>query len=127
MMDIRLLLFIAGGGATGAVLRYAASLGVYNLLGRGFPWGTLFVNVAGSFLMGILSVLFIDRLELGPEVRAAVLVGLLGAFTTFSTFSIETLNLLEQGDVFKAVLNMGVSLVLCVLAVWLGVSLGRQI
>ncbi|HHO59860.1 MAG TPA: fluoride efflux transporter CrcB [Thiotrichales bacterium] len=124
---VKLLLFIASGGAIGAVSRYGASLGVYALLGRGFPWGTLFVNVAGSFLMGLLSIMLIERFSLGPEWRAAILVGFLGSFTTFSTFSIETLNLLEQGDLNRAFLNMAVSLALCLVAVWFGVSLGRQL
>ena len=124
---IKTLLFIAGGGAIGAIARYGASLGVYSVLGRSFPYGTLFVNVAGSFLMGVLSIMLLERMNLGPEWRAAILVGFLGSFTTFSTFSIETLNLIEQGDFNRALLNMGLSLVLCIMAVWFGVNLGRQI
>ena len=87
----------------------------------------LFVNVVGSLMMGFLSILFLDRLDISPEWRAAILVGLLGSFTTFSTFSIETLNLLEQGDLVRAILNVGLSVVICIMAVWLGVVLGRQI
>jgi len=121
------LIFIAAGGAVGALSRYGASLGVYTLFGRGFPYGTLFVNVAGSFLMGVLSILLLERLSLGPEWRAAILVGFLGSFTTFSTFSVETLTLLENGDITRAFLNIAVSLVLCLSAVWFGVSLGRQL
>jgi len=124
---IKALMLIAAGGAFGAVSRYGVSLGVYGMFGRAFPYGTLFVNVAGSFLMGLLSILLIERFNLGPEWRAAILIGFLGSFTTFSTFSIETLNLLEQGDVSRALLNMFVSLVLCLLAVLFGVSLGRQL
>ncbi|HEB82555.1 MAG TPA: fluoride efflux transporter CrcB [Gammaproteobacteria bacterium] len=126
---IKTLLFIAGGGAIGAISRYGASLGVYSLFGRDFPYGTLFVNVAGSFLMGVLSIILLERMSvsLGPEWRAAILVGFLGSFTTFSTFSIETLNLLEQGDINRALLNMGLSLVMCIVAVWFGVNVGRQI
>ena len=124
---IKTLLFIAGGGAIGAIARYGTSLGVYSVLGRSFPYGTLFVNVAGSFLMGVLSIMLLERMNLGPEWRAAILVGFLGSFTTFSTFSIETLNLIEQGDFNRALLNMGLSLVLCIMAVWFGVNLGRQI
>lgn len=121
------LIYIACGGAVGAVLRYGASLGVYSLLGRGFPYGTLFVNVTGSLLMGLLSVVMLDRLSIGAEWRAAILVGVLGSFTTFSTFSIETLNLLEQGDVARAMLNIALSVAVCLIAVWFGVILGRQI
>ncbi len=124
---IKTLMFIAGGGAIGALSRYGASLGVYAIFGRGFPYGTLFVNVAGSFLMGVLSIMLLERLNLGPEWRAAILVGFLGSFTTFSTFSIETLNLLEQGDIHRAFWNISISLVLCIAAVWFGVSIGRQL
>jgi CrcB protein len=123
---IKTLLLIASGGAFGALSRYGAALGVYSIMGRGFPYGTLFVNVVGSFLMGMLSIMLLERFNLGPEWRAAILVGFLGSFTTFSTFSIETLNLLEQGDFNRAFLNMGLSLVLCIIAVWFGVSIGRQ-
>ena len=115
------------GGAFGAVLRYGASLSVYSLLGRGFPYGTLFVNVSGSLLMGLLSVIMLERFNIDPEWRAAVLVGVLGSFTTFSTFSIETLNLLEQGDVMRATANIVLSVLVCLVAVWFGVIIGRQI
>ena len=115
------------GGALGAVLRYGASLSVYSLLGRGFPYGTLFVNVSGSLLMGLLSVIMLERFNIDPEWRAAVLVGVLGSFTTFSTFSIETLNLLEQGDVIRATANIVLSVLVCLVAVWFGVLIGRQI
>jgi CrcB protein len=124
---VKTLLFIAFGGAFGAVLRYGASLGVYTVLGRGFPWGTLFVNVVGSLLMGLLSILLLERYNIGPEWRAAALVGMLGSFTTFSTFSIETLNLLEQGDLLRAAGNIVFSIAVCLVAVWFGVALGRQI
>jgi CrcB protein len=124
---LKALLLIAVGGAVGAVLRYGASISVYSLLGRGFPYGTLFVNVSGSLLMGILSVLMLERFDIGPEWRAAVLVGVLGSFTTFSTFSIETLNLLEQGDLMRAMANIVLSVLICLVAVWFGVLIGRQI
>jgi len=120
------ILSIAAGGAIGAVMRYWVSTGVYNLLGRGFPYGTLAVNVAGSLLMGFLYVLLLERMTTGPELRAALLVGLLGAFTTFSTFSIETLNLIEQADFVKAGLNVLISVVACVGAAWVGLIIGRQ-
>lgn len=109
------------------MLRYGASLGVHLLLGRGFPYGTLFVNVSGSLLMGFLSIMMLERFNIGPEWRAALLVGLLGSFTTFSTFSIETLNLLEQGDMLRAFSNIALSVIVCLFAVWLGITLGRQL
>ena len=115
------------GGSIGAVLRYGASLGVVSIMGRGFPYGTLFVNVVGSLLIGLLSVIMLDRFNVGPEWRAAVFVGVLGSFTTFSTFSLETLNLLEQGELVAAITNVMLSIVVCLIAVWLGVVLGRQI
>ena len=124
---MKALVLIAIGGAFGAVLRYGASVSVYSLLGKGFPYGTLFVNVSGSLLMGVLSVILLDRFDPGPEWRAAVLVGVLGSFTTFSTFSIETLNLLEQGDLMRALANIVLSVTVCLAAVWFGVLIGRQI
>ena len=118
---------IAAGGAVGALMRFWASNGVYALLGRGFPYGTLSVNVIGSLAMGFLYVMFLERMAVAPEVRAALLVGLLGAFTTFSTFSIETLNLIEQAEYTKAILNIVISVVGCVIAAWIGLKIGRQI
>lgn len=121
------VLAIAAGGAAGAVLRYWMANGVYALVGRGFPWGTLVVNVLGSLLMGFLFILLVERLASGPAARAFVLIGLLGAFTTFSTFSVETLNLVENGYLWKAALNAIVSVLLCVSAAALGMLAGRQL
>lgn len=120
------LLAIALGGAVGALLRYWVSSGVYSILGQDFPYGTLTVNAVGSLLMGLLTILMLERMSVGPEMRGALLIGLLGAFTTFSTFSMETLFLIEQGDVFKAVLNVLLSVVVCISAAWLGLKIGRM-
>lgn len=121
------LFAIAAGGAVGALMRYWMSTGVYSLLGRGFPYGTLAVNVLGSALMGLLYVLLLERMVGSPELRAALLVGLLGSFTTFSTFSIETLNLVEQADYLKAGMNILLSVTACLGAAWLGLIVGRQL
>ena len=118
---------IASGGAVGALLRFWVSTWVYARLGRDFPWGTLAVNVVGSLLMGLLYILLIERLSVPPVWRAALLVGLLGAFTTFSTFSIETLNLIEDGALLRALMNILLSVTLCLFGAWLGVLLGRTI
>ena len=120
-------LAIAAGGAIGALFRFWVSSGVYAMLGRGFPYGTLAVNVFGSFLMGFLFVLLNERMIASPELRAALLIGLLGAFTTFSTFSIETLNLIEQAAYTKAFANMLFSVLFCVSAAWAGLIIGRQL
>ena len=121
------LFAIAVGGAFGALMRFFVSTGTYLLLGRGFPYGTLVVNVLGSLLMGALFVVLSERLALGPEWRAGLLVGLLGAFTTFSTFSLETLVLLEEGRWLTASANVFLSVLLCLLATWIGLTLARHI
>lgn len=118
---------IAAGGALGSVLRYGLSTWVHSFAGRGFPYGTLAVNVLGSLAMGALFVLLVERLGASAVWRAGLLIGVLGGFTTFSSFSIETFNLIEQGALAKAAGNMAASLVLCLGATWLGVILARQI
>jgi CrcB protein len=121
------LLTIAGGGALGAVLRFGMSSYVYRLLGRDFPYGTLAVNVVGSLFMGILFVLFVERGLVSAEWRSGLIIGFLGAFTTFSTFSIETLMLVESGELSRAALNVVLSVTLCLVATWLGLVMGRQL
>ncbi|MCH8163408.1 MAG: fluoride efflux transporter CrcB [Proteobacteria bacterium] len=121
------LAFIAAGGATGALMRYWLSNGIYALLGRGFPYGTLTVNVVGSLFMGFIYVFMIERMDVSVEWRAGLMIGLLGAFTTFSTFSIETLNLLESGEQLKAAMNILLSVTLCILGCWLGMVVGRNV
>jgi CrcB protein len=121
------LLTIAGGGALGAVLRFGMSSYIYRLLGRDFPYGTLAVNVVGSLVMGILFILFVERGLVSAEWRSAIIIGFLGAFTTFSTFSIETLMLVESGELSRAALNVVLSVTLCLAATWLGLVMGRQL
>jgi len=124
---VQQILFIAAGGAIGAIMRYAVSNGIHMLAGRAFPYGTLTVNVVGSLLMGVLYILFVERLSVTPEWRAILLIGFLGAFTTFSTFSMETYNLIENGDMLKAFMNILLSVTVCLLATWIGVVIGREI
>ncbi len=120
------IIVVALGGAAGAVVRFLVASGVYQWLGRDFPYGTLTVNVVGSFLMGLLTeALILQRIAIGVEYRAAILIGFIGAFTTFSTFSLDTFYLLEQGSLNKAVLNIVVSVLGCLLAVWLGLLCGK--
>jgi CrcB protein len=122
------LIVIALGGACGAVTRFLVSSGIYQWLGRDFPYGTLVVNVIGSFLMGLLTeALILHRITIGIEYRAAILIGFIGAFTTFSTFSLETFYLLEQGNLGKALLNIALSVTTCLLAVWLGLLFGKSL
>lgn len=120
-------LAIAVGGAAGSLLRFWMSSGVHALLGRGFPYGTLAVNVLGCLIMGMLFVLFLERLSADSIWRAAILIGVLGGFTTFSSFSIETFILIEESAYLKAGLNMAGSLILCVGATWAGVLAARHV
>jgi CrcB protein len=121
-----LLIFVGAG--CGGVFRYWVSNISYWFLGREFPYGTLIVNVSGCFLMGLLFVLLIERFNGGgPQLRSLLLIGLLGGYTTFSSFSIETLNLFENGAPLAGVANILLSVILCLAATWLGVIGGRQL
>jgi len=115
------------GGAFGAAARFLMSAKVNEKLGNAFPFGTLSVNVLGSFLMGLLAIILVERLNLDPLLKLGILVGFLGAFTTFSTFSMDTLALFEQGHHWRAMTNMFINVLLSVLAVWLGVMLGKSL
>lgn len=117
---------VALGGSFGAVLRFFISTGVYQWLGRDFPYGTLAVNVLGSFLIGLMTeALILERVALSMEYRSAILIGLFGSLTTFSTFSLESLYLIEQGQFAKASLNIFISVFTCILAVWIGLLVGK--
>lgn len=121
------LLAIAGAGAVGALFRFGLSNGVYRILGREFPYGTLVVNVLGSLLIGYFFVLFLERADASEIWRSAILIGLLGSFTTFSTFSLETLNLFNEGAYVKAMLNVILSVAMCLAGTWMGFALARQL
>ncbi len=118
---------IAAGGALGAIMRFLVSTRVYAWLGRDFPYGTLSVNVIGSFFIGIAFVLLTERLTVGAEMRAFIMIGFLGAFTTFSTFSMESLFLLQEGLLAKAMTNVLLNVVLCIIATWGGIIVSRSL
>ena len=115
------------GGALGSLCRYFMSMNIYLLLGKSFPYGTLAVNILGSIIMGSVYILAMEKITISEELRAGITVGFLGAFTTFSTFSIETMNLIESGEITKAGLNIILSVILCIVGCWLGMSITRQL
>ena len=114
--------WIAIGSALGGVARYGCSSLMAHWIGETFPWGTLMVNVLGSFIIGFFASMTgpDGRLLVAPDMRQFVMVGFCGGYTTFSSFSLQTLTLLRDGDVMRAGLNAGASVGLCMLAVWLG-------
>jgi len=121
------LLIIGAGGFIGAVLRYEISGWAHKLFGAGFPYGTLSVNVIGSFFLGFFLLLANTRLIVPDAYKTLIAVGLLGAFTTFSTFSYETMALLQVNLIKQAALNITLNLVLGLIAVWLGMMAARLI
>ncbi|MDA8362674.1 MAG: fluoride efflux transporter CrcB [Gammaproteobacteria bacterium] len=118
-------LAIAVGGILGCWARYGMTGLVQMLFGRAFPLATLSINVLGSFLMGFLFIATLDRVSISPALRAGILTGGLGGFTTFSTFAMESLLLMEQGEAFKAAAYVALSVVLGLMAVFGGAYLAR--
>ncbi|HAD10026.1 MAG TPA: fluoride efflux transporter CrcB [Porticoccaceae bacterium] len=118
-------LAVAMGGALGAVGRYGINALVYSLMGTRFPLGTLVVNVLGSLLMGVFYVLIVERQMLPGPWREFIMIGLLGAFTTFSAFSLDILSLWEGGHVALALIYVLASVVLCVIAALAAIALTR--
>ena len=116
-------LFVAAGGAIGACLRFGISELMALLLGRHFPYGTLVVNVVGSFIMGIAFALISHGHVVEHPMKPLLMVGILRALTTFSSFALDTVVLAQQGAYLKAVLNMGLNLSLCLVMVLLGMQL----
>lgn len=124
-MNFPVYLMIGIGGAFGAVARYALSTWISQKYLYTFPWGTFIVNILGCFILGVVYVLGVENLMLSTNTRLFIAVGFLGAFTTFSTFSLETLNIIKSGDIKIALINSIGSLVVGLLAVWLGMILTR--
>ena len=128
MNGLRLCLILAAGGALGTLARYGLSL-LTLPISQGVPWGTVLINIAGSFLIGGFGTLTLasGRMPLPEEARLFVMVGFCGGFTTFSSFSLQTLDLLRSGSMTRATVNVGVSVVLCVAAVALGHTLAARL
>ena len=113
---------VACGGAIGSVARYFVAQ-VQNPSWTGFPYGIFLVNVSGGFIMGVLVELMALRFSVSPEVRAFLTTGILGGYTTFSSFSWQTLALAQNGQFLSAVANVLISVVVCLVGVWLGAAL----
>jgi CrcB protein len=122
----RYLMVLLGGGA-GALARYVVGAAIAERLGGRFPVGTLVINVTGSFLIGFLMTLFTERLQPHPNWRLLLVVGVLGGYTTFSTFEYETFRAVQDGGKWMGLLNVAASVLLGYIAVWLGAAIvGRQ-
>jgi len=120
------LAYIGLFGALGCLARYFVSGWTYALAGRGLPYGTLAVNVAGSFLLGLVMEGSLRSTLLSPELRLGITVGFMGGFTTFSTFSYETFRLLEEGSLLQAGANVLLNVVVCIACAGLGILAARQ-
>jgi len=118
---------IALCGGLGCLSRYFVSGWVYDWLGKGFPFGTLAVNILGAFIIGFLMEFGLHSTLIPASLRVGLTVGFLGGLTTFSTFSYETFRLLEEGEILFAGLNAAGSVVVCVIFAWVGITLARAI
>ena len=121
------LLLIGLGGFAGAVARYLVDGAVTDRSGGAFPWGTLVINITGSFVLGLLAALTIERAILPADIRGPVMIGFLGAYTTFSTWMLESWRLIESGSYGLALANLGGSVALGLLAVFAGLVVGRAL
>lgn len=120
------LLWVAAGGAIGASLRHMANIAGLRIMGAGFPWGTLFVNVFGSLLMGLFIAWLTKRTGTSPELRLFIATGILGGFTTFSAFSLDVANMIERGAMGTAFTYILTSVVISLIAVFIGLWFGRS-
>ena len=121
------MIYIGIFGGLGCIARYLASGWTYQLVGRNLPYGTLLVNILGSFLLGLLMTFGLRSTLFSPEIRLGLTVGFMGGFTTFSTFSYETLRLLEEGSLWQAGINVVLNVVLCLSFALLGVLVARYL
>jgi fluoride exporter len=119
------VVLVAAGGAAGAVTRYLVDAFVSDRLGGAFPWGTLLINASGSFVLGLLFALAIERAVLPASIRAPLMIGFLGAYTTFSTLMLESWRLAEDGAVMLALANVAGSAAIGLVAVFAGLAIGR--
>jgi CrcB protein len=118
-------LAVAIGGALGSVARYALSSWIFDITSHKFPYATLIVNVAGSFVMGILFVVIVERAALPAEMRSLLMIGFIGAFTTFSAFSLDALGLWQNGHVLMSVIYIITTIILCLVAISTAIWLTR--
>jgi CrcB protein len=125
--SVMTLLFIGLGGALGAISRYLVQGWVQDFAGGRFPWGTFAVNISGSFLLGLVFALAMDRGVLSPEVRVPVMVGFIGSYTTFSTLMLESWTLVEDGDLTRVLANLALSVLVGMVAVVAGLAVGRLV
>ena len=123
-MGTSMLLAVGAGGFVGAVSRFLLSTAIQRLTGAAFPWGTLGVNVLGSFLIGFLFLYFEQTIS--PTQKALLITGFLGALTTFSTFSLETVLMLQNGLFLKAFTNVALNAALCTIATLAGMTVFRR-
>lgn len=119
------ILFIGAGGFAGAIARYLVDGRVIHFTGAALPWGTFFINISGSFLVGLLFALLTERAVLPVDLRAPLMIGFLGSYTTFSTLTLEAWRMIEEGAWLQATANLGGSVALGMLAVIAGVIIGR--
>ena len=124
-MNITLLLFIGAGGFFGAISRFLIATNVQKLLGSFFPYGTLTVNVLGSFIIGFAAMFFAQNVQ--PEYKAFVITGFLGALTTFSTFSLENVNMLQDGEFTSFGINIFLNMTLTISATIIAVMLFKKL
>lgn len=124
---MKLLLMAAMGGAIGAAGRYLVGVGAVRLIGSGFPWGTLIVNITGSFIMGLMIASFALRYSVSNEVRTFLATGILGGFTTFSAFSLDFAVLMERKTEGLAAMYLGASVGLSILALFAGLYCARTL